>query len=139
ISSPRLRSCTSLAMAFRSRQPGLTWWRSSGPRGESRRFATRRTRSRRPSDSRSHPVPSMLYDLIRPLLFRLDAERAHEIALGAARLVGQNPWLAELIRDYVSRPVRLEKTVAGIRFPNPIGLAAGMDKNAVAPLAWWAF
>jgi dihydroorotate dehydrogenase len=81
----------------------------------------------------------MLYDLICPLLFRLDAERAHELALGAVRFVGKSPWLAELIRDYFSRPGQVERTVAGMQFPNPIGLAAGMDKNAVAPLMWWAF
>lgn len=81
----------------------------------------------------------MLYDLIRALLFRLDAERAHEIAMSLAQFVAHNPSLAELIRDHLSMPAPDEKMVAGLRFPNRIGLAAGMDKNAVAPLAWWAF
>jgi dihydroorotate dehydrogenase len=81
----------------------------------------------------------MLYRLVRPFLFSMDAERAHEFGLGTARFVAGHPWLAELIHDYVARPAVAERCVAGLRFSNPIGLAAGMDKNAVAPLAWWAF
>ncbi len=81
----------------------------------------------------------MLYRLVRPLLFSQDAERAHEMGIAAARFLAGRPWLAELIHDYVARPATSERRVAGLTFPNPIGLAAGMDKNAVAPLAWWGF
>jgi dihydroorotate dehydrogenase len=81
----------------------------------------------------------MLYRLVRPVLFSMDAERAHELGLSAARFIAGHPWLAELIHDYVARPAAAERRVAGLSFPNPIGLAAGMDKNGIAPLAWWAF
>src|SRR5437879_4046664 len=80
----------------------------------------------------------MLYRLARPVLFRLDAERAHELGLGVARFVADRPRLARLVHRLAARrpaPVR----VAGLDFANPVGLAAGLDKNAVAPLAWWAF
>ena len=62
-----------------------------------------------------------LYSSIRPLLFRLDAERAHRWAIAGLKLgAGGSP-----------RPSpALETTVAGLRFPNPIGLAPGFDKDA---------
>ena len=66
----------------------------------------------------------MSYPFLRPLLFRLDAERAHGLtlrALDAAARIGLPP-----ARSPVDRPVR----VMGIDFPNPVGLAAGLDKNA---------
>jgi dihydroorotate dehydrogenase len=66
-----------------------------------------------------------VYALARSLLFCLDAERAHDIALTsieAAYRTGLNPLLA-------LRPAPLPSTVFGIEFPNPVGLAAGLDKN----------
>ena len=81
----------------------------------------------------------MFYDLLRPLLFSMDAERAHDTALSAARFLANHPWLAELIHDHIARPATDERRIAGLTFSNPIGLAAGMDKNAIAPIAWWAF
>ncbi len=67
-----------------------------------------------------------MYSLARPFLFCLDAERAHDLglaALEAAYRTGLNPLLA-------SRPAPLPTRVFGIDFPNPVGLAAGLDKNA---------
>ena len=65
------------------------------------------------------------YALTRPFLFGLDAERAHELTLHAiATLQGtpaQRLWASPRVDDPV--------TVAGLRFPNRIGLAAGLDKN----------
>jgi dihydroorotate dehydrogenase len=61
-----------------------------------------------------------LYRLARPLLFSLDEENAHQLALRGAALAGL--FTAPLPRS----PVR----AMGIEFPNPIGLAAGLDKNA---------
>ena len=63
----------------------------------------------------------MSYRLIRPLLFRLDAERAHHLSIAALRMM---PRPAPLAHDPM-----LETMVAGIRFPNPVGLAAGYDKD----------
>ncbi|MFN3985396.1 MAG: quinone-dependent dihydroorotate dehydrogenase [Rhodocyclaceae bacterium] len=67
----------------------------------------------------------MLYQVTRPLLFSLDAETAHELALGALRLHGRlMPAATPLAAEAVD--------VMGIRFPNRIGLAAGLDKNGEA-------
>jgi dihydroorotate dehydrogenase len=75
--------------------------------------------------------------LARPVLFRVgggDAEAAHEATLRAlARLSGRPALLAALRRYYA---VPAPRTVFGIRFPNPVGLAAGMDKDGRAVPAW---
>jgi len=66
-----------------------------------------------------------VYALARPFLFCLDAERAHDLGLAsmeAAYRTGLNPLLAV-------RPEPLPTNVFGIDFPNPVGLAAGLDKN----------
>src|SRR5688572_26156721 len=63
-----------------------------------------------------------LYPLFRPLAFALDAERAHRLTIRALKLLP--PGLP-------ARPdPRLAIEVAGIAFPNPLGLAAGFDKDA---------
>eukprot|EP01137_Pigoraptor_chileana_P022693 Opistho-2@87857 len=64
----------------------------------------------------------MLYDLIRPALFKLDAERAHRLTIRALSIVGGTGGVPCV------RPV----TIAGLEFPNPVGLAAGMDKDGEA-------
>jgi dihydroorotate dehydrogenase len=63
-----------------------------------------------------------LYPLLRPLAFALDAERAHRLTIGALKLL---PPGGPPRRDSV-----LSMRVAGLDFPNPIGLAAGFDKDA---------
>lgn len=66
-----------------------------------------------------------MYGLARPLLFCLDAERAHTLgmaALEAAYRTGLNPLLAV-------KPKPLLTKAFGIEFPNPVGCAAGLDKN----------
>ena len=79
----------------------------------------------------------MLYQLLRPLLFRLEAERAHRwtlSALDAAHALG----LTRLVQNELpAAPVH----AMGITFPNPVGLAAGLDKSAehVAALAALGF
>lgn len=81
----------------------------------------------------------MLYSLIRPFLFRQDPEDAHNLAMDIARWVAGDLARAKLVHDIIARPAERPVTIAGLRFPNPIGVAGGMDKNAEAPLAWWAF
>ena len=71
--------------------------------------------------------------LLRPLLFLLDAETVHHAAM--ALLSGAGPAMARLARP---GDPRLAREVFGVRFPNPVGLAAGFDKNAVALPAWAA-
>jgi dihydroorotate dehydrogenase len=66
--------------------------------------------------------------LIRPILFRLHAETAHRLTLGMLAR-----WPAS--RPIADRP-ELAVNLFGLRFPNPVGLAAGMDKDARAIAAW---
>ncbi|WP_174875843.1 quinone-dependent dihydroorotate dehydrogenase [Vogesella oryzae] len=67
----------------------------------------------------------MLYPLIRPLLFKTDAEKAHELTLKMLDISHQLQ-LSGLVAGKVGRnPVK----AMGLTFPNPIGLAAGLDKN----------
>lgn len=71
-----------------------------------------------------------MYNLSRRLLFKLSAETAHELTidlLGAAGRLG-------LPRRVVKQPTALPVRVMGIEFPNPVGLAAGLDKNGDAIL-----
>lgn len=69
-----------------------------------------------------------IYSLIRPILFRLPAETAHEFALRSLRF-----GLIPVVRDAVARHFQSEPfgklNRFGLEFPNPIGLAAGFDKN----------
>ena len=64
------------------------------------------------------------YGLLRPLLFRLEAETAHHLTLEALRKIS-----ALRLLPAAPAPAACERTVMGIRFPNPVGLAAGLDKN----------
>ena len=80
----------------------------------------------------------MLYErLVRPVAFRIgggDPEAAHEWTLARlSRLAGHPRLLAALRAVY---HVDVPLTVFGVDFPNPVGLAAGMDKNGVALPAW---
>src|SRR3546814_10665054 len=63
----------------------------------------------------------MLYALLRPLLFRLDGETAHRLTVKAMTLLPSGKPDAE--------DAALASPVAGLRFPNPVGLAAGFDKD----------
>jgi len=76
----------------------------------------------------------MLYPFLRPLFFSLDPEQAHHFALNALKLL-QASLVAPV--QPPSDP-RLSQELWGLRFPNPVGLAAGYDKNAQVPLAWSA-
>jgi dihydroorotate dehydrogenase len=69
----------------------------------------------------------------RPLLFRLDAERAHHLTLSGAALAGRVPGLSGAVAHALA-PARgpLTQTLWGRRFTSPIGLGAGLDKNAQA-------
>jgi dihydroorotate dehydrogenase len=74
-----------------------------------------------------------VYTLIRPLLFALDAERSHDLTLGLLRASWHVPGVPALLRSVLAqRASPLPTTVMGLHFPNPVGLAAGLDKNAAA-------
>jgi len=78
-------------------------------------------------------MPS-LYDIARPLLFRLPAETAHAVGHGFLRAI-QRARLQRVLRArYAVRDDRLATAAFGQDFPSPVGVAAGFDKNArVAP------
>ncbi len=73
----------------------------------------------------------MLYRvLIRPLLFLFPAEKAHKIALRALKVLRYIPGAKFIVRLFCKRRSKsLQKELFGINFPNPVGLAAGLDKN----------
>jgi len=76
--------------------------------------------------------------VVRPVLYRLgkgDAEVAHEQTLNGLRLLGRVPGLAGGLARLRTGS---ERTVFGVRFPSPVGLAAGMDKNGIALRSWRA-
>ncbi|NGQ95189.1 quinone-dependent dihydroorotate dehydrogenase [Brevibacillus sp. SYP-B805] len=72
-----------------------------------------------------------MYQLVRSFLFGMDPEVAHERTIELLKRVDNTPGGKTLLRSiYGFRDERLETTLWGIRFPNPVGLAAGFDKNA---------
>jgi len=71
---------------------------------------------------------------VRPLLFYFDAESTHHFALGLLQAASHFDPSLQVLKSF--QPARQPKTVFGIEFPNPIGLAAGFDKNGVALAAW---
>lgn len=69
--------------------------------------------------------------IILPLLFRFDAETIHHTVTAALKIAFALPGVSGLSRAWlVPHNKQLARTVFGIRFPNPVGLAAGFDKNA---------
>lgn len=71
-----------------------------------------------------------MYGLLRRLLFRLEPERAHALALGAIRVAGAVAPLRSLLRAIYSVPSRPVEAF-GLTFPNAVGLAAGYDKDGL--------
>ncbi len=74
----------------------------------------------------------MYQRLIKPVLFLFDPERVHYFTFSAIKILSALPGASAIIRllFQVNDP-QLERTVFGLKFPNPVGLAAGFDKNAV--------
>jgi dihydroorotate dehydrogenase len=74
-------------------------------------------------------IPGAFYrSLLRPILFSLDAETAHHMALSMLSMMPPLPVSND--------PPELSTTIMGMEVSNPIGLAAGMDKDAIAIGAW---
>ena len=74
----------------------------------------------------------MVYSFLRPLFFALDPEHAHHLSINALKLLQASQWRPT---PAFSHP-RLSQDLWGLHFPNPVGLAAGYDKNAAVPLVW---
>ena len=74
----------------------------------------------------------MYKQLIRPILFCFDPEKVHYFTFSTIKLLSKIPGFSGLFRAlYVIKDSRLETEVFGLKFKNPVGLAAGFDKNAV--------
>ncbi len=78
--------------------------------------------------------------MARPVLFRLDPERAHHVSLHAAQVAGSHALSRRALAAAMAPVPGGESAVElwGLCFPNRLGLAAGMDKNGVAVPAWEA-
>lgn len=74
--------------------------------------------------------------LVRPLLFLLDPEQAHHVAMSGLRRVSDVDLALRWLNRYAPPPK--PRIAFGLHFPNPVGLAAGLDKNGVALPAWAA-
>lgn len=74
----------------------------------------------------------MYHFLIKPLLFLFQPERAHYLVADVLKFLMKIPGMKSLFRAmYSIKNSKLERVVFGIKFPNPVGLAAGFDKNAL--------
>ncbi|KAF2518633.1 quinone-dependent dihydroorotate dehydrogenase [Flavobacterium salilacus subsp. salilacus] len=73
----------------------------------------------------------MYKSIIRPLLFRFDPEKVHYFTFDSIRFINKIPGMPALFRaKYEVSDTRLEREVFGLKFKNPVGLAAGLDKDA---------
>lgn len=83
------------------------------------------------------PTTSAPWRLLRAALFSVDAERIHHLAM-ASLSVWSRVCTVDLRSDDIARHPSLRRTVAGVSFANPLGLAAGFDKDAACVPAWQA-
>ncbi len=74
------------------------------------------------------------YSLSRAVLFRMDPEAAHEFTISMLANTQHTPLRCSYAQPFIDDPV----TLCGLRFPNRVGLAAGLDKNARCIAAWEA-
>lgn len=73
----------------------------------------------------------MYKSLIRPILFRFDPEKIHHFTFSSIRFLNSIPGIPSLLKSmYEVNDPRLEREVFGLKFKNPVGLAAGLDKDA---------
>lgn len=82
----------------------------------------------------------MLYSFAKSILFQLDPERAHHLVIDALGQAQRIPGALPLLRSICGVPgsEELETTLFGLRFPHPVGLSAGLDKNGTAASAFAA-
>lgn len=77
-------------------------------------------------------IQTMMYKrLIRPILFQFDPEDVHHFTFSFLKIIQKIPFVPAIFRrKYVIKDPKLEREVFGLKFPNPVGLAAGFDKDA---------
>jgi dihydroorotate dehydrogenase len=76
-------------------------------------------------------------NLLRPILFSQDSEKIHNRTMRALAWAGRHEFVCDGLTS-IFRPPDLPVTAFGLNFPNPVGLAAGMDKHAAAVPVWAA-
>ena len=84
----------------------------------------------------------MYKQLIRPLLFRLAPEKAHNLTLRLLGIFRKLPFMGRMMKLFYSyHNPSLKRNLFGLEFPNPVGLAAGLDKNGehYNELSWFGF
>lgn len=80
-----------------------------------------------------------MYSFLKPWLFKFDPERIHDLTMSGLAFTSHHPGLLRILQTLCTiNDQRLETRAFGLTFPNPIGLAAGMDKNARAIPSWAA-
>jgi len=73
----------------------------------------------------------MYRSVIRPLFFKFDPEKVHHFTFSTIKIIHKIPGLSRIIKSkYQINDIRLEREVFGLKFKNPVGLAAGLDKDA---------
>ena len=70
-----------------------------------------------------------LYPLAKSFLFQLDPEKAHHLTIHNLQLAGKLPFMLNLVSGGKLEHPSLHRNIFGLDFPNPVGLAAGLDKN----------
>ena len=75
----------------------------------------------------------MYKQLIRPILFSFSPESIHKFTLTLLKIAGKIPGKTAIVKSlFAVKSPKLEREIFGIKFPNPVGLAAGLDKDAEA-------
>src|SRR5207253_6803059 len=74
---------------------------------------------------------------VRPVLFAQEAERVHERTMRTLAWASRREWACDALESFFGAP-QLPSQLFGLNFPNPVGLAAGLDKQAAAVPAWEA-
>lgn len=74
---------------------------------------------------------SMYSSIIRPIFFKFSPEKIHHVAFSLIKVLNNTPVVKQVIRSmFVIKSTKLEQDLFGLKFPNPVGLAAGFDKDA---------
>jgi len=74
----------------------------------------------------------MYQSILRPILFKFDPEKVHYFIFSVVKKLSSIPGFSSLFKSlYSVEDQKLEREVFGLKFKNPVGLAAGFDKNAV--------
>lgn len=73
----------------------------------------------------------MRYEVLKKILFKLDAENAYDIVMRVLEFGNNNSWIFKTVgRNYIIKDEILNQEILGLKFYNPIGLSAGFDRNA---------